>query len=128
MGLFNDIESDFLDFLAEKKHVTYTDVSVKFNIAPSTSAQYCRRLASKYPDNISYSRGHLILQKPLEIEQVSREGLVKAIRVVQKDRNKKVRAIKKVLRNHFPHLSNNAKKEVGNAEETLKKALKQEED
>jgi len=58
-------EDKILQLLHERGNIHYSDLMVYLGVSYVTAISYAKAIANKYPNNIEYRRGKLILRLPL---------------------------------------------------------------
>ncbi len=104
---WSEVEAILLELITSEGVMDYAEVAVKLDVALPTASLYCRRLARKYPENISYSRGTLYLEKPFLDIEIDEKKRIMALKQTIKSKEELEAEIKekieKILRNHLPH-------------------------
>ena len=108
ISLKDEDEAKILDLLESKKTLHYTELVPVLNVGVETARHRCIEISLKYPDNIDYRKGLLVLKKAFSTDSLPPEkriaALQKSLELKEQLLQKKERIEKKLKTNHLPHL------------------------
>jgi len=102
-----EIEERLLEMIIEEGILHYSEVAARLDVSIVTAHRYCMKLAQKYPDNLIFRRGELILIKlfgfediPLEKQLIALKSKLEAEKQLREEIAQK---LEKIAKNHLPH-------------------------